>query len=119
MRKLMVIFGVLMCSVAVAAPKAGDRVLAVWGDGFFYPGRVQALTDGGASIAFDDGDVANVALDKLRAVDWRVGSDVQCNFKNQGKYYPGKIARMDGETIAIAYADGDSETATISRCRSR
>ena len=119
MRKLIVIFSLLMYSVAAAAPKTGDRVLAVWGDGFFYPGRVQALTDGGAGIAFDDGDVANVALDKLRAIDWRVGSEVQCNFKNQGKYYPGKIARMDGETIAIAYADGTSETATICRCRSR
>jgi hypothetical protein len=107
-------------TLVIAAPDAGDRVLAVWGpDGFYYPGRVQTLTDGGVAIAFDDGDVATVRPDQLRPIDWKVGTELQCNFRNQGKYYPARIARMRGETISIAYADGDNEQATISRCRSR
>lgn len=95
----------------------GERVLAEWEQGLWYPGRVQDATDGGYRIAYDDGDLAVLPASKVRAFDWRTGSRVQCNFRNQGKYFPGRIERMQGESITIAYDDGDREEATVSRCR--
>jgi hypothetical protein len=79
---------------------------------------VQEVVDGGYRIAYDDGDLANVPTNRMRAIDWAVGTRVQCNFRNQGKYFPACIERMHGEAIGIAYDDGDREEATIDRCRS-
>lgn len=106
--------------LALAAPAAGDLVLAVWGpDGFSYPARVAAVEGDQLKVAYYDGDVAKVPRDKVRAMDWKVGTEVQCNWKNKGKYYPGKIARMEGEALFIHYNDGDKEEAGIGRCRSK
>jgi hypothetical protein len=39
-----------------------------------------------------------------------IGMKVECNFEGAGEWYPGTIAALAGETIGIAYADGDKET---------
>ncbi len=36
--------------------QVGDHVLAVWKNGKMYPGRVSAVSPGGATISWDDGD---------------------------------------------------------------
>jgi hypothetical protein len=101
------------------AREAGDRVLARWAaDGMWYPARVSAVQGRDVSVAYDDGDVAVVDAGDVRAIDWATGSSLQCNWKNQGAYYGGEVAAMDGETITFHYDDGTSETMTISRCRS-
>jgi hypothetical protein len=102
-----------------SAREAGDRVLARWAaDGMWYPARVSAVQGREVDVAYDDGDVAVVDAADVRAIDWRPGSRLQCNWKNQGAYYWGKVAAMSGEQITFHYDDGYAETMTISRCRS-
>jgi hypothetical protein len=110
----------LACMATVAAAQAsGDRVLARWAaDGMWYPARVTSVEGGGVHVAYDDGDVAVVGASDVRRVDWRVGSRLQCNWKNQGAYYSGTVGAKNGETITFRYDDGYTETMTISRCRS-
>lgn len=115
----MLLFGSLLAAGSALAQKAGDRVLGRWpADGLWYPAKVQSVGPEGVSLAFDDGDVLTVAKGDLRAIDWKSGTRVQCNWKNQGKYFGGRIATMAGETIEVAYDDGEREKMTISRCRS-
>ena len=102
------------------AAQAGDeRVLARWADGMWYPARVQASDAAGLRVSFDDGDVAVVNANSVKKIDWRVGTRLECNWHNQGKYFPGKIATMRAEIIELHYDDGDAEQMTISRCRAR
>jgi hypothetical protein len=113
----MLLFALLAGGVAAREP--GDRVLARWAaDGMWYPARVSAVRGNEVSVAYDDGDVAVVEAADVRAVDWRTGSRLQCNWKNQGAYYAGRVGAMEGETITFRYDDGYTETMTISRCRS-
>jgi len=94
------------------------RVLGKWSDGYWYPARVQSVKGENVNLNYDDGDVGTVTPDRVRPIDWRVGTKLECNWKNQGCYYPGVIAQMTGERITVNYDDGDKEQITISRCRS-
>jgi hypothetical protein len=122
MNKILVSLSVALglFSAAAIAATAGERVLARWpADGLWYPAKVQANARDGVHVSFDDGDVAVVKAADVRKIDWRVGSRLECNWHNQGKYFPGKIATMRAEVIELRYDDGDVEQMTISRCRSR
>lgn len=114
------VFVLLLTTVSSAvAESPGDLVLGKWGDGRYYPARV-ASTDGGKTlVAFYDGDVGTLDAASLKSFDWKVGSKVECNWKRQGKYYPGTIADMTGEVLSINYDDGDKEQTGIGRCRSK
>ncbi len=109
----------ILVAAAAFAWKAGDRVLGQWSDGYWYPAKIASQAGAIFKVTYDDGDVADLAPDKIRRVDWKVGTVVECNWKNGGAYYPGKITVMKGEVIHISYNDGDQEDATISRCRAR
>ncbi|HOD14471.1 MAG TPA: hypothetical protein PK307_02550 [Spirochaetota bacterium] len=109
----------ILFSVAAFAWKAGDRILGQWSDGYWYPAKIASQAGATFKVMFDDGDVADLTADKIRKVDWKVGTAVECNWKNGGAYYPGKITVIKGEMIHISYNDGDQEDATISRCRTR
>jgi hypothetical protein len=101
------------------AQTAGDRVLAQWeADGMWYPARITAVKGREVHVAFDDGDVAVLGALQLRDLDWTRGSRLQCNWRNQGRFYDGTVDYIDGERIDFRYDDGDRETMTISRCRS-
>lgn len=104
---------------AAFAWNVGDRILGQWTDGLWYPAKVAGVQDGKFAVTFDDGDVGVLASAQIKRIDWRVGTKVQCNFRNAGLYYPGTITQMRGEVIHISYDDGDQEGATISRCRAR
>ncbi|MGQ0587413.1 MAG: hypothetical protein ACT4PK_09460, partial [Gammaproteobacteria bacterium] len=48
---------------------------------------------------------------------FEVGDRVQCNWKEQGTYYPGVIARRDGDQVLVHYDDGDKEQTLLTQCR--
>ncbi|BDA83401.1 hypothetical protein Sa4125_09430 [Aureimonas sp. SA4125] len=103
---------------AVAQTK-GDWVLGNYkGAGYWFPGVVEKLDGGNITIRYDDGDRETVDISDVRAYDWMIGMKVECNYKGQGTWYPGKIASLAGEKIGIAYDDGDKETTKTGRCRS-
>ena len=89
------------------------------GQGYWFPGVVQNIQGGNITVRYDDGDVETVSRSAVRPYDWMIGMAVECNFKNQGEWYPGTIASLAGESIGIAYDDGDRETTKTGRCRSR
>ena len=114
------IFVFLIAAASIAyAWKTGDRVLGQWGDGFWYPATITGVEGTNFNVSFDDGDKATLPASKIKAIDWKVGSKVQCNWKRGGTYYPGTITRKNGDSIHISYDDGDQEDATIAICRSR
>ena len=101
-----------------SAREAGDRVLARWAaDGMWYPARVADVSGTEVTVTYDDGQVAIMDAADVRAVDWGAGSRLQCNWKNQGAYFWGKVADVDGEQLTFVYDDGYRESLTISRCR--
>jgi hypothetical protein len=51
--------------------------------------------------------------------DYKVGDPVECNWKNGGRYYPGKVAGAEGGKLFINYKDGDKEHTKLSMCRPR
>ena len=119
MKKTVLIMALILSANVLYAWVKGDRVLGQWQDNLWYPARISEAVDGGYRVMFDDGDVSVLPAERIRKIDWAVGTNVQCNFKNAGLYYKGTITRMNGEMIHISYEDGDQEDATIGRCRSR
>ena len=107
-------------SLASYAQTQGDWVLGDYkGSGYWFPGIAEKIEGGKITILYDDGERETVNLSKIRPYDWMIGMTVECNFKGQGVWYPGTIASLAGEKIGIAYDDGDKETTTTGRCRSR
>ena len=103
----------LVCSLMFVVPSSaqavevGDTVLA-----FFEPanayfiGTAVEKADGGFRIVFEDGDTAIVPAGKIRKKDIKVGTAVIAKWTD-GKYYPGKVAKVVGRAFYIHYDDGD------------
>ena len=105
---------------AAIAREPGDRVLARWApDGYWYPARLTDVAGREATVKYDDGKVAIMDAADVRAIDWRAGSRLQCDWRGLGNYYAGKVAAMEGESITFHYDDGYKESLTASRCRSK
>ncbi|MBI1890066.1 MAG: DUF4537 domain-containing protein [Burkholderiales bacterium] len=49
--------------------------------------------------------------------EFQVGDRVECNWKNGGRYYSGKVGAKDGGKLFIQYDDGDKEHTTHGKCR--
>lgn len=99
--------------------RQGRRILGQWSDGRWYPATVTGQNGNQFSVAFDDGDKADLPAARIRAIDWAVGTRVQCNWKSGGRYYAGTITTNSGLAVHISYDDGDQEDTTISKCRSQ
>lgn len=105
---------------SAGAQTAGDWVLGNYqGAGYWFPGVVESVGNGQVTVQYDDGDRETVGLNAVRPYDWMIGMRVECNFQGQGEWYPGTISSLGGETIGIAYDDGDTEATRTGRCRSR
>jgi len=112
----------------VGGLSVGARVSCNWqGEGYFYTGRVDLLLGSKIRVLYDEGDEEITLPSQCKAVGAKksgsggdgfgVGARVQCNWKNLGVYYSGKIVGRDGKKLKIHYDDGDRETTTIGRCR--
>lgn len=105
--------------VSAQAQTAGDWVLAKWKNGaYWFPGIIQSVQGDKLVITYDDGDKETLYANMVRPYNWKVGSKVECNFKNAGAWYPGKITALNGASVSIAYDDGDKENTKTGRCRS-
>ncbi len=114
-----------LCSLAPAAPvlahDVGDWVLAPWRDSTqTFPGVVVGKSGSSLTIQFDDGTRETRISDEVRAFDWRVGSAIECQWKD-GNWYGARIRWLasDGLTMQIRYDDdGTIERTTTGKCRS-
>ena len=106
-------------SGAANAQVAGERVVALWAeDGFWYPARIQSV-DRQVHVIFDDRSVAAVRKNEVRSLDWRAGTQLECNWQNKGQFFAGTITTIRGESIFLTYNDGDTERLTVRHCRAR
>ncbi|MBY0611399.1 MAG: hypothetical protein K2P80_04380 [Beijerinckiaceae bacterium] len=102
------------------AQTPGDWVLAKWKNGaYWFPGVIQSVTGDKLVIKYDDGDRETLSISSVRPYDWQIGARVECNFKNGGQWFAGKITALGGESLSIAYDDGDKESTRTGRCRSK
>ncbi|MEQ4618882.1 MAG: tudor domain-containing protein [Corticimicrobacter sp.] len=116
----LVAFAAAFGSGAACAQTAGDWVLGNFqGAGRWYPGIVQSTSGGQVIVLYDDGDTEILPASRVRHYNWMVGTRVECNYQNQGTWYPGKIASLSGERVGINYDDGDKEITRTGLCRSR
>jgi hypothetical protein len=98
--------------------KVGDRILANWThDAYWYPATIQSMDGERIYVNFDDGDKEWTTGEFLMDIDIEVGGRVYCRWKGDPYYFPGRIARKEGEKIYVQYDDGDTEWTTISFVR--
>jgi hypothetical protein len=108
-----------LCSSAMAYSK-GDWVLGQWrGGAMWFPGVVESHKGNMVTVQYDDGTRETRPENQVKPYDWRVGTRVECNFKNSGKWFSGRITRLNNENLSVAYDDGDKENTKTGACRSR
>ena len=61
------------------------------------------------------GVLASIAGPAL--ADYRIGDQVECNWKDGNRYYAGRVAAKEGDKLFIHYNDGDKEHTMASKCR--
>jgi ribosome maturation factor RimP len=119
------LFVLLVAATAVTAQekaKAGDVVWAEWKPNAWYHGKIAKVDGKDFHIAFDDGDKAivdasKIALDRVPKKDLvKVDTRVLAKFK-QTRFYPGKIAKIDGDRYDIKFDDGDVDNVTLDDLR--
>ena len=116
--------GLAAAVLAVAFPAwaytKGDWVLAKYRNGaYYFPGIVASQVGDQVTITYDDGDKETLPSNLVKPYNWRIGSRVECNWKGGGEWYAGRITALGGNTLSIAYDDGDKEKTTTGKCRSR
>jgi hypothetical protein len=97
--------------------KVGDRVLACWFDGYWYPGLVLSVEGKRVHIAFYDGDQALVTPGQVKELDVRVGDQVYCRREGGPQYLPGEVTEQEGERIRVRYDDGKDEWTSLRMVR--
>jgi hypothetical protein len=98
--------------------RSGHRVLAQsQDDDFLYPGTVAKVEEDTLYVQFDDGDRAQVSPERVMPLDvLRAGTHIECRWQG-GDFFPGRIARREGEQIFVQYEDGDREQTVIGMAR--
>jgi hypothetical protein len=92
---------------------AGDRLLARWFDGFWYPGIILAVQGKRLHVLFDDNDQADLTWDEVHPLDLEVGARVFARWQGGPFYYPGEIIKKKDERIFIQYEDGRQEWSSV------
>jgi hypothetical protein len=103
-----------------AAHASGDRVLGRWLDLWWYPATILYEENGRFQVQFDDGDRGSLLDSQILPLHLEVGIEVQCRPKEEVRlmYRPGKITRVAGDVVDVAFDEGDTETnTTVSRVR--
>ena len=106
--------------IAKAQYSPGQWVLVQFQGGvYYYPGVVARVQGNLVTTKYDDGDVYTRPANQVKPYNWHPGIRVECNFQGAGKWYPGRISGMQGDSgLSINYDDGDHENTVTGRCRS-
>ena len=118
-RRMVAALGLLL-AFGATAQDVGDWVLARWkGDRYWFPGIVVKRFGDNVTIDYDDGTRETLPSRLVRPYDWRVGTQVQCQWQGGSDWYAGKITAVssDGTRIGVAYDDGDREQTNTGACR--
>jgi hypothetical protein len=92
----------------------GDRVLAYDSDDFVYPAEIVAIQDEQRILVqYLDGPERPLTPELIRRFEVRPGLRVECRWSGAPHYFPGTIAKVDGERLHVKYEDGDDEWTNI------
>ena len=122
MKELPAFLALLFVSGSPAlAFQGGDWVLAQYrGGSYWYPGIVNSNNGQTVTLTYDDGDKETRPVNQVKVYSWRVGSPVECNWRSAGKFYPGRIVGLSGQSLTLVYdQDRVQETTSTGNCRSR
>ena len=100
----------------------GDWVLAQYnGSSYWFPGVVESESGDSVTIVYDDGERETRPGNQVKSYTWKVGTRIECRWKGGEEWYAGSITRAsdDGESISVAYEDGDNEQTKTRKCRAR
>ena len=106
-------------STMAAAQNPGDWVLAQWrGGSQWFPGVVVNRSGNQITIRYDDGSVETRPVNQIRPYDWRVGSQIECQWTD-GSWYAATITGIgqNGYNLTVLYEDGTTEHTTTGKCR--
>lgn len=118
----------------VAAPEGpdpvlmpGQRVVAEWQPGAWYPGAIDELRGNEFHVRFDDGGEGTYRATQIRLGTGEppiadspagIGSRVDAQWTN-GLWYPGLVAAVIGGELRIDFDDGDVSTLPVEKTRHR
>jgi len=112
-------------AAAAAAFAVNDEVEGQYdGGNFWYRGKIARVSsDGTCDIEYDDGERENsVSAAKIRRIAapsasvFSVDDKVEGNYRGQGKWYPGKIGRVNNDgSCDIEYDDSEREAGVDAR----
>jgi hypothetical protein len=92
----------------------GDRVLALDGDDFIYPADIVSIEDDNRVIVqYLDGFERMLTPELIRRFDVNPGLKVECRWSGGPHFFPGTIAKVEGERMQIKYEDGDDEWTSV------
>lgn len=92
----------------------GDRVLAYDSDECIYPAEIVSIQDEQRIIVqYLDGPERMLTPELIKRFDVKAGLKVECRWSGAPHYFPGSIAKVDGERIHVKYEDGDDEWTSI------
>ncbi len=113
-----ILISCLVSGSPALAFERGDWVLARYSGGrFFYPGIVQGVAGKNVQVRYDMGEVETRPDIQVKVFNWRVGTRIECNWRDVG-WFSGRINALERGNLSIAYDDGDREDTRTSRCRS-
>jgi hypothetical protein len=103
--------------------QSGDRVLALWNGGdLWFPGTVHSTNGDTIAIQYDDGMSEIVPSNRVRDLDWEVGSAIHAVWNGNGEWFACHIVSIDaeGRKLRVRFDDDGTEQNTPSgRCRCR
>ena len=108
---------------AATAQESGEVVLAFYerGGSWVYPATVRSVSGDWVTLEWDTGSTSVVNRGHVGVFHWGVGSELNCKWDVDGKFYTARITRMgdDGRTMDIVWTmDNSRDRITTSKCRS-
>jgi hypothetical protein len=92
----------------------GDRVLAYDCDECMYPADIVTIEDEERVIVqYLDGPERMLTPELIKRFDVKTGLKVECRWSGGPHYFPGTLAKVEGERIHVKYDDGDDERTSI------
>lgn len=92
----------------------GDRVLAYDCDLCIYPAEIVTIQDELRIIVqYLDGPERMLTPELIKKWDVRTGAKIECRWSGGPHFFPGTLAKIDGERIFVKYDDGDEEWTSI------
>ncbi len=91
----------------------GDRVLAFDADDCIYPAEIVSIQDDRIVVQYLDGPERMLTPELIKRFDLRAGARIEGRWKGGPNYFPGVLAKLEGDRVFVRYDDGDEEWTSV------